>query len=354
MGGLGLRSGRGYKGVMVSIVSEMAQQIGLDTRDPLQVGVILVAGILLQVYGVKLLVGGASGLARRFGVSPLVIGSTVVAFGLSTPALFVSLWAAGKGQGDIAVGNAVGSALLNLGLILGISAVTRPLRFRPQLFQADVPVLVASAALAGFLLRNGAIGRFEGTLMLFCLAAYMVYLWFSAGVEADTRVIADMERDLPPAGSAKRVELAQLLGGLVLLVAGSRYLVKASVSFSEMMHFSPSFTSLAFIPVAVSSPHIFATLLALWKKEKDLAGGVVIGSCIFNCLGVLGLSGLYRSLFAPGVTNFDMGVLLIGTMALLPMMHAGEKRRQTIGVALLVGYGMYLTQLFGRVVAGSL
>ncbi len=339
---------------MFSIVSDVAQQIGLDTRDPLQVGVVLVVGILLQVYGVKLLVGGGSGLARRFGVPPLVIGSTVVAFGLSASVLFVSLWAAGKGQGDIVVGNAVGSVLLNLGLILGISAVTRPLRFRPQLFQADVPVLVASSALAGYLLRNGEIGRFEASLMIFCLGAYMVYLWFSAGVEADSQVIAEMERDLPPAGSAKRVELAQCLGGLVLLVAGSRYLVKSAVTASEMMGLSNSVTALAFIPIAVSSPQIFGTVMALWNKEKDLAGGVVIGSCIFNCLGVLGLSALYRPVLAPGVSTLDMGVMLIGTMAVLPMMHSGEKRRQAIGVGLLVGYGMYLTHLIGRVAAGSL
>jgi cation:H+ antiporter len=339
---------------MFSVVSDVAQQMGLDTRDPLQVGLVLVVGIFLQVYGVKLLVGGGSGLARRFSIPPLIIGSTVVAFGLSAPALFVSAWAAGKGQGDIAVGNAVGCVILNLGLILGISAITRPLRFRPQLFQADVPILVASAALAGYLLRNGVLGKFEATLLIFCLASYMIFLWFSAGVEADTRVISDMERDLPPAGAAKRVELAQCLGGLVLLVAGSRYLVKSAVTASEMIGLSPAVTDLGFIPLAVSSPHIFGTVLAIWKKEKDLAGGVVLGSCIFNCLGVLGISALYRTVFAPGINNFDLGVMLIAAMAVLPMGSAGEKRRQAIGVALLVGYGMYLTQLFGRVAAGSL
>jgi cation:H+ antiporter len=339
---------------MFFMMSELTQQIGLDTRDPLQVGVVLVVGILLQVYGVKLLVDGGSGLARRFGVPPLVIGSTVVAFGLSAPDLFVSLWAAGKGQGDIVAGNAVGCVLLNLGLILGISAVARPLRFRPQLFQADVPILVASAALTGYLLRNGAIGRFEASLMVFCLGGYMIFLWCSAGVEADTRVIIEMERDLPAPGPAKRVELAQFFGGLILLVAGSRYLVKSAVTGAEMIGLSHAATALGLIPIAVSAPHIFATTIALWKKEKDLAGGVVIGSCIFNCLGVLGLSALYRPVFAPGVSTFDLGVMLIGTMAILPMMHAGEKKRQAIGVGLLVGYGMYLTQLFGRVSAGSL
>jgi len=164
----------------------------------------------------------------------------------------------------------------------------------------------------------------------------------------------EMERDLPTPGPAKRVELAQFLGGLVLLVAGSRYLVKSAVTGAEMVGLSHAATSLGLIPIAVSAPHIFAMTVALWKKEKDLAGGVVIGSCIFNCLGVLGLSALYRPIFAPGVSTFDLGVMLIGTMAILPMMHAGEKKRQAIGVGLLVGYGMYLTQLFGRVSAGSL
>jgi len=121
-----------------------------------------------------------------------------------------------------------------------------------------------------------------------------------------------------------------------------------------MIGLSPAVTDLGFIPLAVSSPHIFATALAIWKKEKDLAGGVVLGSCIFNCLGVLGISALYRTVFAPVINNFDLGVMLIAAMAVLPMGSASEKRRQAIGVALLVGYGMYLTQLFGRVAAGSL
>lgn len=338
---------------MFCIVNEMAQQIGLDTRDPLQVGVVLVVGILLQVYGVKFLVEGGSGLARRCSISPLIIGSTVVAFGLSAPTLFVSLWAAGKGQGDIAVGNVVGGVLLNLGLILGLSAIARPLRFRPQLFQGDVFILVAAAALASYLLRNGILGKFEATLLIFCLAAYLIFLWFSAGVEADTRVIQDMERDLPPPGPAKRVELVQLAGGLVMLVAGSRYLVKSAVTAAEMMGVAPAVTTLGLIPLAVSSPHILATVLAIWRKEKDLAGGVVVGSCIFDCLGVLGISSLYRTVFAPGINNFDLGVMLIGTMAVLAMMNAGERKRQAIGVGLLVGYGMYLTQLFARAAAGS-
>ena len=189
-----------------------SSQIGLGTTDPLQVVIVLVAGILLQVYGAKLLVGGGAGLSRRVGVHPLVIGSTVVAFGTSAPELFISLWAAGKGQGDIAMGNAIGSVIANIGLILGISAVARPLRFRPQLFQADAPILVASAAMVAFLLRNSWIGRFEAMLLCFALVVYAVFLWFSAQIEADSSVIARMEQDIPKPGPSRWVELAQLVG----------------------------------------------------------------------------------------------------------------------------------------------
>jgi len=322
--------------------------IGLDTGDPWQVVVILVAGILLQVYGAKLLVQGATGLGRRLGVTDLVLGSTVVAFGVSAPELFVSLWAAAKGQGDIVVGNAVGGVTANLCLILGLSALTRPLRFRPQLFQAEAPILVASAALVAYLLRNSCVGRFESMLLVFALGAYAVFVWFSSEVEADSRVIYRMEHDLPVAGPSRWVELVQLLGGIVLLVAGSRYLVKSCVTGAGMLGISQSGLALAVIPLATSAPELFAVGTALVRKEKNLPGGIVIGSCIFNCLGILGLSGLFRPISAPNVNQLDLAVMLLATFVVLPLLRADEKQRRAIGVAMLVGYGLYLSHLLGR------
>lgn len=332
----------------MTAASLFSSQIGLETSDPLQVIIVLVAGVLLQVYGAKLLVGGGAGLARRFGVHPLVIGSTVVAFGTSAPELFISLWAAGKGQGDIAMGNAVGSVIVNIGLILGLSAVARPLRFRPQLFQAEAPIMVASAALVGFLLRNSWIGRFEASLLCFALVVYAIFIWFSAQVEADSSVIAKMEKDLPAPGASRWVELAQLIGGAILLLAGSRYLVKAAVSGAGMVGMTQSALALAAIPLLASASELFVLISALARKEKELAGGVVVGACIFNCLGVVGISALLRPLLAPNVNQTDLGIMLIATIAVLPLLHAGPRKRQIIGVALLVGYGLYLTQLLGR------
>lgn len=338
----------------MTAASLFSAQLGLETSDPLQVVIVFLAGILLQVYGAKLLVGGGSGLARRFGVHPLVIGSTVVAFGVSAPELFISLWAAGKGQGDIAVGNAVGSVIANVGLILGLSAVARPLRFRPQLFHAEAPIMVASAALVGFLLRNSWIGRFEAMLLCFGLVGYAIFIWFSAEIEADSSVIERMEKDLPPAGLSRWVEVAQVAGGVVLLIAGARYLVKAAVTGAEMAGLSQPALALAVIPLAASTPELFSLVSALLRKEKELAGGLVVGACIFQSLGVVGFSALLRPLLAPNINQLDLGVMLIATVAVLPLIQAGPKKRQVIGVGLLVGYGLYLTQLLGRGISGSL
>jgi cation:H+ antiporter len=272
----------------------------------------------------------------------------VVAFGTAAPELFISLWAAGKGQGDIAMGNAIGSVIANLGLILGISAVARPLRFRPQLFQADAPILVASAALVAYLLRNSWIGRFEGMLLCFALTVYAVFLWFSAQVEADSSVIAQMEKDVPKPGPSRWVELAQLVGGIILLIAGSRYLVKAAVSGAEMTGMSQAALSLAAIPLLATVPELFVLISALVNKEKELAGGVVIGACIFNCLGVVGMAAFFRPLLAPNINPTDLGILVIATLAVLPLLQAQPRKRQLIGIGLLVGYGLYLTQLLGR------
>jgi cation:H+ antiporter len=248
----------------------------------------------------------------------------------------------------------VGGVLANLGLILGLSAVARPLRFRPQLFQADAPILVASAALMGFLLRNSWIGRFEAMLLCFALGVYAVFLWFSSQVEADSAVIARMEKDIPAPGPSRWVELAQLVGGLILLVAGSRYLVKAAVSGSEMVGMSPAALALAGIPLLASAPELFILIQAWLKKEPELAGGMVVGACIFNCLGVIGFSALLRPLLAPNINQMDLGVMLIATIAVLPLLQAQPRRRQAIGAALLVGYGLYLTQLVGRRISEGL
>jgi len=340
--------------VNLFLAAVFSNPIGLDTRDPWQVLVILVAGILLQVYGARLLVEGATGIARRMGIPDLVMGSTVVAFGVSAPELFVSLWAAGKGQGDIAVGNAVGGVTANICLILGLSALTRPLRFRPQLFQAEAPILVAAAALVAYLLRNSWVGRFEACLLVFALAVYAVFVWFSSQVEADSRVIYRMEQDLPPAGPSKWVELVQLFGGMVLLFAGSRYLVKSAVTGAEMLGISQAGLALAVIPLATSAPELFAVGSALVRGEKNLPGGIVIGGCIFNCLGVLGLAGLFRPVLAPNVNQLDLAVMLLATFVVLPLLRADEKQRRSIGVALLVGYGLYLSHLLGRSLSSQL
>ena len=214
--------------------------------------------------------------------------------------------------------------------------------------------MVASAALVGFLLRNSWIGRFEAMLLCFALVVYAVFIWFSAQVEADSSVIERMEKDIPAPGPSRWVELTQLVGGVVLLIAGSRYLVKSAVSGAEMLGMTQSALSLAAIPLLASTPELFILITALMKKEPELAGGVVVGACIFNCLGVLGLSALLRPLLAPNVNQMDLGVMLIATIAVLPLLQAGPRRRQAIGVGLLVGYGLYLTQLLGRGISEGL
>jgi cation:H+ antiporter len=185
-------------------------------------------------------------------------------------------------------------------------------------------------------------------LLCFALTVYAVFLWFSAQVEADSSVIAQMEKDVPKPGPSRWVELAQLVGGIILLIAGSRYLVKAAVSGAEMTGMSQAALSLAAIPLLATAPELFVLISALVNKEKELAGGVVIGACIFNCLGVVGMAAFFRPLLAPNINPTDLGILVIATLAVLPLLQAQPRKRQLIGIGLLVGYGLYLTQLLGR------
>jgi len=250
----------------------------------------LIGGFILLVWGADRLVAGASALARNLGVSPLIIGLTIVAFGTSAPELIVSATAAARGNPGLAVGNAIGSNIANIGLILGVTAVIYPLRVESETLKREYPVLmlimIGSFIMAADLIYD----RTEGWLLLFglfALVVWMVRFGMRRGTEDPLakEFAAEIPRDMPT-GYA----VLWLLVGLVVLPLSSSFLVDGAVFIARSLHVSEAVIGLTIIALGTSLPELAAALTSALRQEDDLAIGNVIGSNMFNILGVLGIA----------------------------------------------------------------
>jgi len=302
-----------------------------------------VLGLAALVAGGDLLVRGASRLAHRLGLSPLVIGLTVVAFGTSAPEVAVSVGAAMEGSADIAIGNVVGSNIFNVLFILGAAALITPLVVHAQIVRQEVPIMIGASVALAAAAWNGVVGVVDGILFLAALVAYTVFLVLQSRRQTrETRdeyqaEYGDASREGP--GSAI-VAIALVTAGLVLLVLGSRWLVDAAVRFAEAAGVSEVIVGLTIVAAGTSLPEVAASVAAAIKGERDIAVGNVVGSNVFNILGCLGLSALVAPAglpVAPSVLNFDLWVMLAVAFACLPVFASGFTVARWEG-ALFLGY----------------
>jgi cation:H+ antiporter len=310
----------------------------------------LAAGLFLLALGGEGLVRGASGIARRFGVSPLVIGLTVVAFGTSAPELVVSLAATLNGSDSIAVGNVVGSNIFNVLAILGLCALVKPLVVAQQLVFRDVPILIAVSVLVLFFGFDARIGRLEGAMLVLGL------IWFCWDSIRESRresslVRREYEQAVPEglvSGRSAWVDAAVVLGSLALLVVGARWLVASAVAMALALGIDEAVVALTIVAAGTSLPEVATSLAATLRGERDIAVGNVVGSSIFNLLGILGLSALVgRSglTVEPAIESFDLPVMTAVAIACLPLMARGHLIPRWQGglfLAYYVAYVMYL------------
>lgn len=305
-------------------------------------------GLVFLVAGAEFLVKGASRLASALGVSALVIGLTVVAFGTSSPELAVSIKAALSGQADIALGNVIGSNVFNVLFILGISAVIVPLIVSRQLIRIEVPLMIALSFLVLLFALDGRLGRLDGLILV---AGLMLYIGFAIyqsrkeNLQADD--IEDEEEDASArSGSLKNLFLVAV--GLTLLVTGSRWLVDGAVTFASYLGVSELIIGLTIVAVGTSLPEVVTSIVAAMRGERDIAVGNVVGSNIFNIMGVLG----FASLVAPtgmAVTSssigFDIPIMIAVAFVCLPIFFTGGVISRPEGALLLgfyVAYTLYL------------
>ncbi len=311
----------------------------------------LLGGLLTLTLGAESLVRGASALARALRISPLVIGLTIVAFGTSAPELVVSCQSAWRGQPDLAMGNVIGSNIFNVLFILGVSALIIPLAVAQQLIRFDVPVMIALSGLVYLAGRDGAIGRVDG--ILFCTGLVAYTTWAVVQSRKENAAVQDEythEFGAEPQKTAPPWwwNLGLLAVGLAMLIFGSRWFCDAGVEIARGLGVSELVIGLTLVAMGTSLPEVATSIMAAVRGERDIAVGNVVGSNIFNILGVLGIS----SVISPtgiGVSevalHFDIPVMIAVAVSCLPIFFTGREISRWEGAVFLLYFCVYTTHL---------
>ncbi|MBP7468555.1 MAG: calcium/sodium antiporter, partial [Thauera sp.] len=308
-----------------------------------------VLGLVVLVVGADVMVRGASRLAVSFGVSPLVVGLTVVAFGTSAPEMAVSVGSALAGTPDLAIGNVVGSNIANVLLILGISALITPLLVDEQIIRQEIPIMIGASALLVVMALDGNIGVLESIVLFALVIAYTVFLVIQSR-RASKAVQDEFETGIPTStwDSHWAVQIGLIAAGLAMLVVGADWLVDAAVAFARAFGVSDLVIGLTVVAVGTSMPEIATSIVAAMRGQRDIAVGNVVGSNVFNILAVLGAAGIASGVGLPvseAARNFDLWVMLAVAFACLPIMITGREIARWEGVVFLAYYAAYTAWL---------
>ena len=318
---------------------------------PLMTFVYLIAGLVLLVAGAEVLVRGAAKLAAQFGIPPLIIGLTVVAFGTSAPETAVSVQSAFNGSGDLAIGNVIGSNIANVLLILGMTALIAPLIVSRQLIRLDVPIMIGASLLTFGLAWDGSLSRLDGALLFAGVLTYTGFLIYSARKDKgndDDEFAKEFGLDEAPKPYAWVINLGLIIAGLVLLVAGSNFLVEGAVTLARALGISELVIGLTVVAIGTSLPELATSILAAIKGERDIAVGNIVGSNIFNLLCVLGLASLVSPAaisVSPNALAFDFPVMIAVAVACLPIFFTGYRINRWEGLLFLAYYVAYTLYL---------
>ena len=317
--------------------------------------VLFVVGFLMLYYSAGWLVKGSSSLARNLGLTPLVIGLTVVAFGTSAPELVVSLVSSIKGKSMIAVGNVVGSNICNIALVLGLSAVIHPIKGSRSIIQRDIPIMLGVSLYLLVISLNSNISRFEGVSLFSGIILYTFFNYYKAVKESrikrhdESIAFAHAVEDIEYITSKSR-QIVWIAAGIIGVVVGAEILIDAAVAIMKVFGVNEKFIGLTIVALGTSLPELATSVVATLRKEMDISIGNLVGSNVFNILSVLGAAAMVKPIPIPG--GFVQSGLLIDYLfmifvSFLPwlMMRKTQTVRRRDGILLLscyVGYVLYL------------
>jgi len=311
--------------------------------------ILLIVGFLILIKGADLLVEGASSIGRRLKISDLVIGLTVVAFGTSSPELFVNLIASIKGQAGIAVGNIVGSNIANILLILGISSIIFPLSVGKGTVWKEIPLSLLAALLLGVLANDHLIDKLGFSQLtridgLVFLSFFIIFIYYSVSIAGEIR---GMNQHVPSKEHGLARSILSIAGGLVALLLGGKWIVDGAVYIASVLSVRQSLVGLTIVAVGTSLPELATSAVAAHKRNVEIAVGNVVGSCIFNVFFVLGVSSVVKPIPFDTKNDIDLAVMVLANLLLFAYMFTGKKRlldrwEGSMFVVLYAGYIAFL------------
>ncbi|MCP3697021.1 MAG: calcium/sodium antiporter [Aliivibrio sp.] len=288
---------------------------------------LLIVGLSLLVWGADKLVFGSAALAKNYGISPLVIGMTILAMGSSAPEMMVSAAAALDGKTDTAVGNVIGSNIANIALILGITAIIKPLAISSGIIRRELPLMLIVTLLAGAIMYNNYLGFYEGVLLIALFAVFIIaMLYISKSEQQNGDILLEEQESEIPEGVDNKIALFWVVVGLILLPVGANMLIDNAVVIAKFFGMSDLVIGLTIIALGTSLPELAASVAGVLKGEDDMAAGNIIGSNVFNILAVMGLPALINpSAISPDLMSRDFYVMM-GVSVLLLFMALGKSR----------------------------
>jgi cation:H+ antiporter len=319
-------------------------------KNMLEAVVFLIIGLVFLVWSADKLVFGAAALARNVGISPLVIGMTILAMGSSAPEMMVSATAALEGKTDTAVGNVLGSNIANIALILGITAMIKPLSISSAVLRRELPLMIAVTLIAGLILWDSHLGFYEGIILFALFGAFILAMLRISKAEKESgnndAMLEDQESEIPEGVSNAKAAMWVVIGLIILPIAADR-LVDSAVTIAQYFGMSDLVIGLTIIAIGTSLPELAASLAGVLKGEDDMAVGNIIGSNVFNILAVMGIPGIINpSILSEHAMGRDFWVMLAVSLLLVVMALGKSKSINRIEgfilFVLFLGYQVYL------------
>jgi cation:H+ antiporter len=305
---------------------------------------LIIFGLIILTYAADKLVEGAASMARRLGVSPLVVGLTVVAYGTSFPELVVSVQASFENNPGITVGNAVGSTIFNSGLILGLAALICPIPCNSDVVRRDVPVMIGSSLLIWFMARDQQFSRPEGIILILLVIIYSFASYYLAKKSPDPEIPSEALGEIQ---STPARDIFRIVVGMAGLIGGAKLLLIGSVAIAKSFGISDEIIGLTLVAAGTSMPELATSVVAAWRGQPDIAIGNVVGSNIFNILGIIGVSGVLLPLqVSTHMLEIDIPIMVIFCLGALPIMKSDLKISRLEGFFLTVFFLMYNVALY--------
>ena len=310
----------------------------------------LIAGLGLLYLGAQILVKGGAALALRLGLNALVVGLTVIAYGTSSPEMVVSVSASLQDNGAIAIGNVVGSNICNIALILGVCALVSPLSASAQIIRREIPIMIGVSVLLAAMLWDEQLSRLEGGVLFAGIVVYTVLTVREARAETKGKAEQEYGEDFPAGSMGLGKSVLLVVAGLGVLVVASQLFVGGAVVLAKSWGVMEAVIGLTVVAVGTSMPEFATSLVAAVRGHGDVAIGIVVGSNIFNVLGILGIAALINPIDTSGLSRVDLATMVVAALAMLPAARSGGVISRLEGAVLLFAYFGYTAWLVAQTI----